>query len=128
MKEKLFSVTASDCRWDFYKGTGSGGQKKNKTENCCRCTHIASGAVATSESGRSKEHNKKQAFLKMSKTPVFISWIKAEILRKTGEAEDVEKKVENQLLNETFVQIESEDGWKTESSLQITPSDIREIR
>ncbi len=33
-KQLLFSVTKKDLRIDYYKGTGSGGQKKNKTENC----------------------------------------------------------------------------------------------
>ena len=50
-KTLLFSVTAGDCKWDYYRGTGSGGQKKNKTSNCVRCTHTASGAVGKSEDG-----------------------------------------------------------------------------
>lgn len=51
-KEILVRVTAKDCRWDYYRGTGKGGQKRNKTENCVRCTHIKSGAVGKSEEGR----------------------------------------------------------------------------
>jgi len=27
-KEKLFSVTIHDCRVDYYRGSGKGGQKK----------------------------------------------------------------------------------------------------
>ena len=30
-RKPLFSVTAKDCNWDYYRGSGSGGQKKNKT-------------------------------------------------------------------------------------------------
>jgi len=29
-RKLLFSVTAKDCRWDYFKGTGAGGQKKLK--------------------------------------------------------------------------------------------------
>ena len=36
MKEKLFTVTANDCTWTYYRGSGPGGQKKNKTSNCRR--------------------------------------------------------------------------------------------
>lgn len=64
-RELLFSFTKKDFRVDYYKGTGSGGQKKNKTENCCRITHIESGLFSYSEEGRSKEHNKKNAFRKL---------------------------------------------------------------
>jgi len=90
-KELLFSVTASDCRWDYYKGTGAGGQKKNKTENCCRCTHIESGAVAYSEDGRSKDHNKRNAFRKMIETKEFQTWHRTETARRTGRYEEIDK-------------------------------------
>jgi len=64
MKEKeiLFSVTASDCRFDYYSGTGAGGQARNKSLSAVRCTHIASGAVGKSEEERSQKQNKITAF------------------------------------------------------------------
>lgn len=53
-KHLLFFLSRKDFRIDFYRGRGKGGQKKNKTENCCRMTHLESGAVGKSEEGRSK--------------------------------------------------------------------------
>ena len=74
MSQKLlFSVTKKDLRVDYYRGTGKGGQKRNKTENCCRITHVASGAVGKSEEGRSKEHNKHTAFTRMVESACFQS-------------------------------------------------------
>ena len=40
-KELLFSVTAADCDWQYIRGTGPGGQKRNKTETKVRCVHRA---------------------------------------------------------------------------------------
>ena len=53
-KKLLFSVTAADCRFDYYRGSGKGGQKRNKTSSAVRCTHIASGAVGASDDTRSQ--------------------------------------------------------------------------
>ena len=99
MKEKLFSINKSDCIFKYYKGTGSGGQKKNKTENCCQCTHIASGAQASSEDGRSKDHNTKNAFLKMTKTKKFKDWIWIESARRLGDLKKIEEEVDKEMKN-----------------------------
>lgn len=71
MSELLFSVTAKDCRWDTFRGTGKGGQKRNKTESAVRCTHIASGAVGQSDDSRSQHDNRRTAFKRMAETDVF---------------------------------------------------------
>ena len=43
-RQLLFSVTANDCDWSYTRGTGNGGQKKNKTNSAVHCKHRASGA------------------------------------------------------------------------------------
>nr|WP_298657373.1 peptide chain release factor-like protein [uncultured Flavobacterium sp.] len=63
-KELLFSVTKEDCDWSYTKGTGSGGQKRNKTSSAVHCTHRESGAKGYSEASRSQLDNKRDAFLK----------------------------------------------------------------
>jgi len=128
-KEKLFSITASDCRWDYYKGTGAGGQKRNKTENCVRCTHIASGAVGKSEDGRSKDLNKRTAFERMAKTDVFQKWLKAEISRRTGELAIIEEKIDRSMVCDTVVEVREENGkWQKAEELQISQFDIDNIK
>jgi len=89
-KELLFSVTANDCKFDYYRGSGSGGQKKNKTSNCVRCTHSDSGAVGRSEEGRSQRKNKEMAFKRMSETKEFKYWHKMESARRLGTLVEIE--------------------------------------
>lgn len=69
-KEVLFSVTANDCDWEYMRGTGPGGQKRNKTESKVRCVHRDSGAVGESDETRSQHDNKRKAFVKMASTSI----------------------------------------------------------
>jgi hypothetical protein len=109
-KEKLFSLTKKDFRWDWYRGSGAGGQKKNKTENCCRCSHLPSGAVGKAEEGRSKEQNKKKAFRRMAESEEFVKWVKIEAARVTGELAIIEAKVEKALQNVT-IEVRINNKW-----------------
>ena len=111
-KELLFSITPKDCQWDFYRGSGKGGQKRNKTENAARCTHKPSGAQATSEEGRSKEQNKKKAFLKMAQTPKFKTWLKLEAQKRMGNLRVIEEKIEKEINDPNITKIEFFDGGK----------------
>jgi len=77
-KKLLFNITRKDLTWQYYKGEGGGGQKKNKTENACRCSHKPSGAVGKAEDTRSKPKNRKLAFERMCATEDFESWVKLE--------------------------------------------------
>jgi len=108
-KELLFSVTAKDCDWNYYRGSGKGGQKKNKTSNCARCTHRVSEAVGKSEKGRSKEHNRREAFLRMIETDKFKTWHRIEVARRLGDLEKIEKKV-NQEMKKIKIEVKSEDN------------------
>lgn len=110
-KEILFSVSKKDCRFDFYRGSGAGGQKRNKTSNCCRCTHIASGAVGKSEEGRSKDLNTKKAFRRMYDTDVFKKWIHLEVSRITGEEARIQEEVDKSMKKIT-VEIQKEGKWE----------------
>jgi protein subunit release factor B len=110
MKELLFSVTAADCDWDYYRGSGAGGQKKNKTANCVRCTHRESGAAATSEDGRSQAHNKKNAFGKMARSDIFQKWLKLESARRNGEDLQVKEEVKRSMLANNIVVEGKENG------------------
>lgn len=105
-KQKLFSVTAKDCRWDYYKGSGKGGQKRNKTENCVRCTHVASGAVGKAEQGRSKDQNRRVAFRKMAESEKFKRWHRIEVSRVTGELAAIEERIDRELKNPKVTKIE----------------------
>lgn len=75
-REKVLSLNESDFKWQYFRGSGKGGQKRNKTSNACRCVHEPSGAFGEAEDGRSQLQNRKLAFDRMAKSPEFQSWIK----------------------------------------------------
>lgn len=59
------TVRKSDLRIDFYRGSGAGGQKRNKTSNCCRITHLPTGLSAYAEDTRSASKNRSLAFRRL---------------------------------------------------------------
>lgn len=89
----VVSVTAADCRFDYYRGSGAGGQHRNKTDSAVRCTHIASGAVGTAQDSRSQHENKRLAFGRMARSDQFQRWLKLECARVTGKQDAIESEV-----------------------------------
>lgn len=71
----LFSLTKKDFRIDYLRGSGNGGQKKQKTSSACRITHIESGATGKAQDSRHQHENRELAFLRMSKDPRFKAYI-----------------------------------------------------
>ena len=55
-------LTKKDFKIEWFSGKGAGGQYRNKHQNCCRITHIASGKRATGQSNRERPANQKEAF------------------------------------------------------------------
>lgn len=114
-KELIFSVTASDCEWSYTRGTGKGGQKKNKTSSAVHCSHRPSGAHGYSEASRSQLDNKREAFRKMAETKEFRNWQKIETARRMGTLKQVEEEVERQMRN-VKVEVKDEKGrWVNEN-------------
>ena len=94
-KELLFSVTAKDCRWDTFRGSGKGGQKRNKTSSGVRCVHVASSAVGVSDDTRSQHRNRRIAFQRMAATQRFKLWHKRECARLMGEEQKIKDAVDD---------------------------------
>ncbi len=92
-KEVLFTVTANDCDWTYTRGTGPGGQKRNKTSSKVRCVHRASGAWGESDETRSQHDNKRLAFRKMAETKEFKAWHKIETAKRMGNLVSIEDNV-----------------------------------
>jgi len=83
-RQLVFSVTAADCEWSYTRGTGNGGQKKNKTNSAVHCIHRPSGAHGYSEGSRSQAQNRREAFVRMAQSKEFEKWRTMEFARRTG--------------------------------------------
>lgn len=62
-------ISDKDLKWSFRRGSGPGGQHRNKTESCVDLVHIPTGIKITIDS-RSQYENKILA-LKLLKTKLF---------------------------------------------------------
>ena len=65
-REPTFSATKKDFNVDWFSGQGAGGQKRNKTQNCCRITHLPSGLMATGQDHRTRPANQRDAFERLA--------------------------------------------------------------
>jgi len=53
------------CRFEAFRGPGPGGQKRNKTSNCIRLTHLPTGLHVIAGESRSQAENKARAIRRM---------------------------------------------------------------
>lgn len=109
-KQLLFSVTASDCEWSYTRGTGSGGQKRNKTSSAVHCSHRPSGAHGYCEESRSQLDNKRTAFQRMSETKEFKRWHEMEVMKRLGIQSQIEERVEREM-RRVRVEVKSDGKW-----------------
>ena len=121
MADKKLIFSQSKAKGDFivtpYRGSGKGGQKKNKTFSACRVSHPATGLYVECEEERSFEQNKKRAFVRLVNKPEFMTWLKIENARREGKFRDLEERVNREMQN---IRIEVKDAagrWVPESTL-----------
>lgn len=60
-------LTKKDFKIDWFSGTGAGGQNRNKTQNCCRITHIETGLTSVGQTERDRPANQAFAFKNLAK-------------------------------------------------------------
>lgn len=70
-----YTVTKKDLVVTYFKDSGSGGQKKNKTSNCCRIKHPASGVMVQATESRSQAKNRATALRRLADHPDFLRWV-----------------------------------------------------
>lgn len=54
-----------DCRFEIFRGSGPGGQKRNKTSNAVRLTHLPTGTHVLAVESRSQAENKTRAIRRL---------------------------------------------------------------
>lgn len=92
MKVKLgnewpYCVSKKDLEIKYCRGSGAGGQHRNKTSNACQITHIPTGIQVRSEEERMASQNLKTAFNKLAKKLIPL-------MKKAAQSHNTEK-VEN---------------------------------
>lgn len=113
---KTLLFTLSKSKGDFvvqpFKGSGKGGQKRNKTMSACRITHPKSGAVSECQEERSYEQNKKTAFERLCENPKFKAWHKIECSKKLGDFVDIELLVDEWMARDNLkLEIQVDGKW-----------------
>lgn len=109
----LFSLSKS--KGDFtvqpFKGSGKGGQKRNKTMSACRVIHPASGAVSECQEERSFDQNRKKAFRRLLEKPEFVNWHKLECAKRMGLLANIEEEVDREMQN-IQVEVFADGKWQ----------------
>jgi|SRR6185312_3342342 len=104
-KQKLFTITTADLREERYRGSGAGGQNRNKRDTGVRFTHEPSGAVGESEAQRSQLQNRQEAFRKMASSLRFIMWAKAQGQARIEGHASLDRKID-EMMDERHIDIE----------------------
>jgi protein subunit release factor A len=112
-QKPLVSLTRKDFEWDYVRGSGKGGQKKNKTSSAVRCRHALSGAIGYAEDTRSQSKNRQLAFKRCVSSPEFTKWIRIESARASGELAEINRRIDGELSNPSITRIEVQDDSGT---------------
>jgi protein subunit release factor A len=111
-KELLFSVTKKDLKIDYFSGTGSGGQHRNKHQNCVRMYHKDSGARSTGQSSRERKSNLKEAFKRLTESSKFKIWLNERVYEEVNQT-NIEKEVKKSMSSEKLlIECKEENKWK----------------
>lgn len=98
-KQKITLVKSSDLEISSYCGSGNGGQARNKVASAIMIRHRESGAIGRCSDSRSQADNKREAFLRMTKTVKFKIWLNRK-LYEIEQGETLEKTIEKETSNE----------------------------
>ena len=116
-KQLLFSLSKDkgDFKIDTFRSGGKGGQHQNTTDSGVRITHIASGCTGESRTERSQKANIKLAFLRLTESPKFKTWLRIEIARRSGKMKDINQEVD-ELMDEKniIIEVQKDGKWVPE--------------
>jgi hypothetical protein len=124
-RQLLFSLTKKDFEVEPFRGSGNGGQNRNKVSSCCRIYHRASGAVAEGKEQRDFPQNKKAAFQRLIEKPEFKKWYKVRCAKALGTYIDIEQLVNEQMnIKNLKFEIQVDGKWVKVKSI---PEDFEEL-
>ncbi len=115
--KKVFSVTKKDFEITWFSGTGSGGQHRNKHQNCCRLKHKATGIIKTGQAHRERLKNQKDALHSMADDKYFRAWCVQRLAEMEG-GPTIEEWIEEQMQPKNLiVQVRDDNGKWVEENL-----------
>lgn len=102
-REKVFSLSSKDFKWETFRAGGSGGQNQNKRDTGARCRHLPSGAVAESRKHRTQKENKRAAFRKVAESETFRTWARTTALKLRPIDEIVDEQMQDENLKVEYL-------------------------
>ena len=120
-KNLLFSLTKDDFVWTYFRGSGAGGQHRNKTSSAVRVVHPPSGARGECQEERSQLQNRRRALQRLVDTTLFQSWVAAKT-RGLKTEKEIEAEVAESIANPANIKLEVKDGkgWKEIKEEELT--------
>lgn len=79
-------LTKKDFKYDWFNGTGKGGQNRNKTAACLRLTHIESGIRVIAQRQRDRPSNESDAMERI--IPLIKSFYHPEVQKERFKAKE----------------------------------------
>lgn len=98
-RELILSVTRKDFTETHIRGSGNGGQHRQKVHTGVRLVHKASGAVGESTQYKSQHQNRQAAWAHLRETPEWKVWLRTTLARLQGQptvAERLEEAMKEQ--------------------------------
>jgi protein subunit release factor B len=108
-RELLFSVTSRDLEMQSFTVGGAGGQGRDHVNTGVRFIHHASGARGESREFREQGRNKRAALVKLTKSPLFVFWVKTRI-NEIDRKKTAEQWVDEQLKDLSQIKVEVKDS------------------
>jgi peptide chain release factor 1 len=106
-KERIYCLTKDDFVLQTYKGSGAGGQHRNKRETGVRILHPDSGAKGESCEHKSQLQNRKAAFRRLVAHPKFKMWHSIQIYE-YNRGKKIQQEVD-EMMQAKFLKIEVKD-------------------
>lgn len=82
----MFELNKKDLEYNWFSGTGAGGQHRNKHMNCLRLRHLPTGIRVTAQNARDRVSNERDALDKL--TARVKSFLHPEVVKERFKAKE----------------------------------------
>ena len=114
MKKTGFTIpfNGPDLKIEPFRGSGAGGQNRNKNSTGIRIRHFPSGIVIEAQEYKSQAQNKKAALKRLVENKLFRSWCMLQIQAREKGFKDLNAQVEALMSDDNLkVEVVKEGKW-----------------